>query len=137
MPRYQRHVFVCTNLRPPENTTGCCSAKGGEQVRLAFKEEIKRRKLKPYVRACTSSCLANCSDGVTVVVYPEAVWYGKVTLQDVDEIMERHILEGEIVQRLLIPGLSAGTAALPPLDLPLAVRTASASRERDDRTGER
>jgi (2Fe-2S) ferredoxin len=116
MPRYQRHIFVCTNFRPPENPTGCCAAKGGEQVRLAMKEEIKRRKLKPWVRACTSSCLANCSDGVTVVVYPEAVWYGKVTLQDVDEIMERHIIRGEIVERLLIPKLNDVPRKLAPLD---------------------
>ena len=118
MPRYQRHIFVCTNLRPPENPTGCCADKGGEQVRMALKEEIKRRKLKPYVRACTSSCLANCSGGVTVVIYPEAVWYGKVTLKDVDEIIDRHILRGEIVERLLIPGFSEGTPVLGPLVLP-------------------
>lgn len=125
MPRYQRHIFVCTNLRPPENPTGCCSAKGGEEVRLALKEEIKRRKLKPYVRACTSSCLANCSDGVTVVVYPEAVWYGKVTLKDVDEIVERHIIRGEIVHRLLIPKLADGTSQVPPLKIsPAAAETA-------------
>ena len=117
MPRYQRHIFVCTNLRPPGNPTGCCSAKGGEQVRLALKEEIRTRKLKPWVRACTSSCLANCSDGVTVVIYPEAVWYGRVTLQDVDEIMDRHIMKCEIVERLLITKLNDAPRRLAPLDV--------------------
>lgn len=118
MPRYQRHLFVCTNFRPPENPTGCCAARGGEQIRLALKEEIKRRKLKPYVRACTSSCLANCSDGVTVVVYPEGVWYGKVTLKDVDEIIERHVLRGEVVERLVIHGARDGATRLGALALP-------------------
>jgi (2Fe-2S) ferredoxin len=118
MPRYQRHIFVCTNVRPPENPTGCCAAKGSEEVRARFKEEISRRKLKAFVRACTSSCLANCSEGVSVVVYPEGVWYGRVTLADVDEIMERHILRGEVVERLLVRAFAGGPSALPPLDLP-------------------
>ena len=117
MPRYQRHIFVCTNLRPPEDPTGCCAAKGSEAIRAALKEQIRARKLKPWVRACSSSCLANCADGVTVVVYPEGVWYGGVTLQDVDEIVERHVLRGEVVERLLIPELAAGPVKLPPLEM--------------------
>ncbi len=118
MPRYQRHIFICTNLRPPEDPTGCCAAKGSEAIRAKLKEEISRRKLKAYVRACTSSCLANCSEGVTVVVYPEAVWYGRVTLDDVEEILERHILRGEVVERLQVKAFAGGPLKLPPLDLP-------------------
>lgn len=132
MPRYQRHIFVCTNERPPENPTGCCASKGGNQVRLALKEEIKRRKLKPYVRACTSSCLSNCSNGVTVVIYPEAVWYGRVTLQDVDEIIERHVMRGEVVERLLIPALNEGVPSLEPLRLPASPPAESAPGACDD-----
>lgn len=118
MPRYQRHLFVCTNVRPPENPTGCCAAKGSEEIRSAFKAEIKRRRLAAFVRANASGCLAGCSEGVTVVVYPEGVWYGKVTLADVNEILERHVLKGEIVERLLLAGQAPPAAPLPPLDLP-------------------
>ncbi len=121
MPRYQRHVFVCTNLRPAGDPKGCCAAKGSEAIRAKLKEEISLRKLKPYVRACSSSCLANCSEGVTVVVYPEGVWYGRVTLDDVGEIMERHILRGEVVERLLVKDFAGGPAKYPPLDLPAQV----------------
>lgn len=121
MPRYQRHVFVCTNFRPPEDPTGCCSAKGSEAIRSAFKSEFKRRRLSAFVRANTSGCLSNCSLGVTVVVYPEGVWYGGVKLEDVNEIIENHILKGEVVERLLVPEYAAGPRQYPPLHIPAAV----------------
>ena len=121
MPRYQRHIFVCTNVRPPENPTGCCALKGGSDVRSRFKDELKRRKLKSFVRANTAGCLANCSNGITVVVYPEAVWYGHVTLNDVNEIIEHHILKGEVVERLLMKEYSPIPSNLQPLVLPEAI----------------
>jgi (2Fe-2S) ferredoxin len=52
------------------------------------------------VRANKAGCLDRCADGPTVVVYPEGVWYWIGTKADVTEIMERHILKGEIVDRL-------------------------------------
>ena len=55
------------------------------------------------VRANKSGCLDQCELGPTVVVYPEAVWYGHVKPEDVDEIIESHILGGQPVQRLIIP----------------------------------
>ncbi|HXI02297.1 MAG TPA: (2Fe-2S) ferredoxin domain-containing protein [Candidatus Saccharimonadales bacterium] len=131
MPRYQRHVFVCTNERPPEDPKGCCAAKGSEAIRARLKEEISRRKLKAFVRASKSSCLANCSEGVTVVVYPEAVWYSKVTLGDVDEIVERHILRGEVVERLVAHSFAGGPAKLPALQLPESVAALQARRGKD------
>lgn len=131
MPRYQRHVFVCTNERPPEDPKGCCAAKGSEAIRARLKEEISRRKLKAFVRASKSSCLANCSEGVTVVVYPEAVWYSKVTLGDVDEIVERHILGGEVVERLVARPFAGGPAKLPALQLPESVAALQEPRGED------
>jgi (2Fe-2S) ferredoxin len=55
------------------------------------------------VRANQAGCLDVCEFGPAVVVYPEGVWYGRVTPEDVDEIIERHILGGEPVERLRIP----------------------------------
>jgi (2Fe-2S) ferredoxin len=131
MPRYQRHLFVCTNLRPQENPTGSCAAKGSEEIRAAIKEEVKRRGLKAVVRASESSCLASCSSGVTVVVYPEGVWYGGVKLEDVGEIMERHVLNGEVVERLLLKEHPSGPLRLPSLDLPSALADLQRSLEKD------
>lgn len=118
MPRYQRHVFICTNSRPPESSTGCCASKGGDEVRTAFKDELRRRKLASIVRANKSGCLANCDRGVTVVVYPEGVWYGGVKPEDVSEIIERHILRGELVERLLVEECWTGPLRLSPLEIP-------------------
>jgi (2Fe-2S) ferredoxin len=107
MGRFRHHVFVCTNERPPDDPRGCCACKGSEDVRAAFKAELKRRNLKGVARANAAGCLDACAHGPTVVVYPEGVWYGGVTPADVPEIVERHLVGGEKVERLLIAGMNA------------------------------
>jgi (2Fe-2S) ferredoxin len=102
MSRYQRHIFVCTNQRPAGHPKGCCHEKGSEAVRDLFKAELKKRGLLPLVRANNSGCLDACEHGITMVVYPEGIWYGGVTTTDVPEIIDRTIVEGEVIQRLLI-----------------------------------
>lgn len=102
-PAYQRHVFVCTNERDPSDPRGCCRAKGGGEVHKAFKKAIHERGLKGKVRPNSSGCLDACAFGVSVVVYPEGVWYRGVQVEDVNEIVERHLIEGQPVERLLMP----------------------------------
>ncbi len=103
MSRYQRHVFVCTNQRPAGHPKGCCLDKGSAAVRDRLKSELKKRGLSEIVRANASGCLDACEHGVTVVIYPEGIWYGRVKVEDVEEILDRTILNGEVIQRLLIP----------------------------------
>jgi len=103
MPSFQRHVFVCTNERPADDPRGCCKAKGGVEVRDKMKAELKARGISKLVRANNAGCLDQCERGVTVVVYPEQVWYGGVTVDDVAEIVDKHLVGGQIVDRLLIP----------------------------------
>ncbi len=103
MPGFSRHVFVCINERAPGHPRGCCKGKGGEQVRQRFKKELAERGLNGLVRANKAGCLDQCEEGVTVVVYPEQVWYGGVEPGDVAEIVERHIVGGEYVERLMLP----------------------------------
>ena len=100
MAYYERHIFVCVNERDPDNPRGCCKHKGSEQVRARLKSELALRGLKGKVRANKAGCLDRCEHGVTVVVYPEQVWYGGVTVDDVDEIIDRHVIGGEPVERL-------------------------------------
>ncbi len=106
MPSFRRHIFVCVNERAPGSARGCCKEKGGEKVRAAFKSEVAQRGLNGVVRANKAGCLDQCEAGVTVCVYPEQVWYGGVTAEDVPEIMEKHILGGEYVTRLMLPDQS-------------------------------
>ena len=102
MARYERHIFVCTNERPAGHPKGCCREKGSEEIRAAFKSELKRRGLSGVVRANASGCLDACEFGVSMVIYPEGIWYGGVTLQDVPQIVDRTVLNGEVIDRLLI-----------------------------------
>lgn len=101
MKPYKRHVFVCTNQRPDTDPRGSCAPRGGHEVRDRFKSEIKARGVRG-VRANASGCVDQCVSGCVVVVYPDAVWYGKVTPEDVPEIVEKHIIGGEPVERLRI-----------------------------------
>jgi (2Fe-2S) ferredoxin len=103
VPSFQRHVFVCINERPADNPKGCCKARGGVEVRDELKLQLKKVGLSKTIRANNSGCLDQCEHGVTVVVYPEQVWYGGVTVDDVKEIVEKHLIGGQVVERLLIP----------------------------------
>ena len=103
MAKFQRHLFICTNERAPDDPRGSCSAKGSLEVAAALKEKAHACGLKRIVRVNKAGCLDQCARGVTVVVYPDAVWYGGVTLADVDEIVEKHLQGGEPVRRLQIP----------------------------------
>jgi len=103
MPLYERHVFVCENERPPESPKGSCSAKGGREVRARLKDAVAKAGLVGRVRVNSAGCLGQCAEGVTVVVYPEAVWYGHVRVEDVDRIVEEHLVGGRPVEDLRLP----------------------------------
>ena len=103
MSKYLRHIFICVNQRDPSSPRGSCNADGSGDLQKAFKDSVARHGLKSTVRANKSGCLDQCEHGPSVVVYPEAVWYGHVQLSDVEEIMRDHIVGGHTVQRLLLP----------------------------------
>lgn len=66
--------------------------------------DVWRRTVRGlFMRANNAGCLDQCAQGVAVVVYPEQVWYGNVTVADVPELVERHIVNGEAVERLMLP----------------------------------
>jgi len=98
----RRYFFVCINRRPDNDPRGCCAAKGSENVRAALKKELEARGLaKVEARACTSSCLDQCSTGITILVEPDHFFYGHVTLADVPEIVEA-LARDERVERLVL-----------------------------------
>jgi (2Fe-2S) ferredoxin len=102
MSIFERHVFVCVNRRPPGHPKGCCAEKGAPEVLDRLKEMAFEAGLKGRVRINSAGCLGMCADGLTLVIYPEAVWYGHVTPQDVDEIFREHVLNGRPVERLRV-----------------------------------
>jgi len=103
LPPFERHVFVCHNTRPEGAPRPSCTTDGKSELHTQLQQLTKAAGLGGTVRINKSGCLDQCELGPTVVVYPEAVWYGHVTPDDVDEIIESHIVGGQPVERLVIP----------------------------------
>lgn len=111
MPQFERHIFICGNQRPPDHPRGSCDPKGKNELQKAFKRKLAERQIPgTRVRANKSGCLEQCEHGPTVVVYPDAVWYGRVTLEDVDPIIDSHIIRGKPVAELALPDRCLNTA---------------------------
>ncbi len=96
---YHYHVFVCTNEREAGHRRGCCASRGSVEILAKFKEEVIKAGLTVTVRAQKAGCLETCEEGPSVVVYPEGVWYGRVQLEHVAEIVESHLKNGKPVDR--------------------------------------
>ncbi len=111
MAKFERHIFICTNRRLPENPRGCCDPEGLGDLQLSFKQELAARGLNSRVRANRAGCLDQCEHGPTVVIYPESVWYGGVKPEDVVEIIESHIIKLKPVERLMLPDRCINTPA--------------------------
>jgi len=116
VPPFERHVFVCTNRRETGHPRGCCDPSGAEALHKAFKQAVADRGLNRRIRANRAGCLDQCEHGPTVVVYPDAVWYGGVTPADVAEIVDRHLAGGTPVARLRLADgcVNAATCAHKP-----------------------
>ena len=111
MAAFERHVFVCGNQRPADHPRGSCDPGGGEALHKTFKQALADHGLQRRVRANRAGCLDQCEHGPTVVVYPEAVWYGGVTAADVEEIVTTHLVAGVPVARLRLAADCINTGA--------------------------
>ncbi len=87
--RIRRHFFVCTNERP-EGGRPACGARGGVEVARALARVAIER---PDVQVTACGCLGPCFDGPTVVVYPEAAWYGGVAPGDAAALVDEAPVE--------------------------------------------
>jgi len=98
MEPFRHHVFVCTQEKP--EGVPCCPANGSWQLLRALETEILSQGLDNDVQLSTCGCLGLCDEGPILIVYPDAVWYHKVQLVDVPEIVSSHLSDGKIVARL-------------------------------------
>lgn len=98
---YRTHVFCCLNIRPKGHPRGCCSHKDSVRLRNYMKARVKALGLKG-VRINSSGCLDRCELGPTMVIYPEGVWYSCKGRDDIDEVIQSHIVEGRRVERLML-----------------------------------
>jgi (2Fe-2S) ferredoxin len=102
MSYYQYHVFFCTNQR--EEGSACCQRFDAKSLRDYAKQRSKELGIAGAggVRINTAGCLDRCNEGPVLVVYPEGVWYSYLDRQDIDEIIQEHLLKGRVVERLKI-----------------------------------
>lgn len=102
MNKPKAHIFVCTSSRINGQQKGYCHSKESVDLVMKFMEEIEERDLGGEVFITNTGCFGICEKGPIVVVYPDNVWYGSVTADDVEAIMEEHIEGGTPVARLEI-----------------------------------
>jgi (2Fe-2S) ferredoxin len=100
---FKRHIFFCLNER--KNGEACCAQQDAQAAFDHCKNRVKQLGLSGpgQVRVNKAGCLDRCSGGPVAVVYPEGVWYTYVDNADIEEIVESHLKNGQIVQRLVTP----------------------------------
>jgi (2Fe-2S) ferredoxin len=103
MTYFKRHIFFCLNQR--ENGEDCCADHNAKAGFDHCKSRVKAEKLAGPggVRVNKAGCMDRCAGGPVAVVYPEAVWYTYVDESDIDEIVESHLKNGVVVDRLVLP----------------------------------
>lgn len=102
MTPFTHHIFVCGNQRAPGHRRGCCDPNGQDLLRSELKAIVAERGLAPRVRVNKAGCLEQCEHGPTLVIYPQAIWYGGVTRDDLSRIVSETIENGRILDDLLI-----------------------------------
>ena len=102
MPAFERHVFVCHNVRPEGAPRPSCTRDGKSDLHAELQALAKAAGLGGRVRINKSGCLDQCEHGPMVVVYPDVVWYGNVRPEDAAEIVAEHLVGGRPVERLRI-----------------------------------
>ena len=102
MSYFERHIFFCINQR--DGGAECCAELGAANAHAHAKARLQAANAHGpgKVRANRAGCLDRCSEGPVLVVYPEGTWYRYVDTADIDEIVDRHLIGGETVERLRI-----------------------------------
>lgn len=99
MEPFKYHVYVCTQDKPDEMP--CCAANGSQQVLEELRSAVHEAGLHDEVQITTCGSLGLCERGPNMVVYPEGVWYSRVQVEDLAEIVREHFGGGRPVTRLL------------------------------------
>lgn len=93
MSIYKKHIFVCENQRSPDDPYGCCASKGARELTAELKKYCNEAGLKGIVRINKAGCLGQCSQGPVLVIYPDGIWFNKVTKNRIESIFKEHILK--------------------------------------------
>ncbi len=101
MAKPERYVFVCTNERPEGHPKGSCIGRGGAEVWQTFRD-LQGEKMALSFKVVATGCLEPCLAGPTVYVAPDDVWYGGVTVDDIEQIIDEHLIGNRPVEFLRI-----------------------------------
>ena len=113
MAPFERHVFVCQNVRPEGAPRPSCTKDGKSDLVPQLQMAAKEAGLAGRIRINKAGCLDQCEHGPTMVVYPEAVWYGQVQPEDAAEIVREHLVAGRPVERLRLADECINTKSCP------------------------
>lgn len=86
MPQFKKYIFVCENERPEGD---CCAAKGSVRLRELLKQAVKDKGISAQIRVSRSGCLDVCSEGASVLLMPDNIWFKHVEEKDVETILEK------------------------------------------------
>jgi len=102
LSHYTKHVFLCTNQKAAGKK--CCANGGADECFEYIRHQLIEKGLHGpgKIRVSKSGCLGRCSKGPCIVVYPDAVWYNYASHEDIDEIINHHLIDGRQVEHLLI-----------------------------------
>jgi len=102
MPKPEKHVFVCTQQRPMRHPRSSCAEKDCAAVMEEFLWQVQQKELFDKIQVTATGCMGPCSEGPTVLVYPEGIMYGGVNKDDVTNIFEDHLINDKPVERLFM-----------------------------------
>jgi (2Fe-2S) ferredoxin len=102
MPRFRKHLFICNNKRSEDDPRGSCSEKNSDSLIDYAKKRVHELGLKGEIRVNKAGCLDACAYGPAMVVYPDDTWYSPKTKNDIEVILEKHILNNKIAEELVI-----------------------------------
>ncbi len=100
IPVARRHIFLCADQTTPK----CCDKDRGIAAWDYLKKRLKDLGLSDQggILRTKANCLRICEGGPIAVVYPEGTWYTYVDKDDIDEIVDEHLVHGRVVERLKI-----------------------------------
>ena len=100
---FKHHVFFCLNER--NDGRACCASHDAKSAQEHAKQRLKKLDMNGQgkIRINKAGCLDRCDQGPVLVIYPEGTWYTYVDKEDIDEIVDSHLKNGQPVTRLITP----------------------------------
>lgn len=100
MFKYKKHVFVCENIREDESVKPSCARHGGSEILQEFKKRLNELGLSKTIRPNSAGCFGACKHGPVAIVYPQGTWYGNLTVDNVEQIIQSDLINDKVVEEL-------------------------------------